>query len=297
MSQYVTTQFSTQFTQNVMLLSQQKGSRFRRASTEAPYTGKQGVPVEQFLATTAQRRTTRYPALTPVDLQSDRRWVYPADYDWPELIDSIDRLRMIVNPDDAYVQSGAAAMGRAQDDEWINAFFGTAKTGVDGTTAVTFPSGQQVSASEGASAATGMNIEKIKAGIQILLANEAFDPQANDPIFVGITAKENRALMDEIQIINSDYNSREKAVIADNFLMQWGRVQFIHSERLPTNGSSQRRCPMWVKEGMHMGIWQDQITKISERNDLGGNPWQVYMYMTVGATRLEEKKCVEIPCA
>jgi hypothetical protein len=295
MSQFVTTHFVQQYTTNVQLLSQQKASRFRNAVTVGQYTGKQGVPVDQFSPTVANKRTTRYPSLTPVDTNTDRRWVFPSDYDWNDLIDQIDKLRMLIDPQSSYVMNGTAAMSRAMDDEIIASFFGTAKTGVDGSTSTTFPASQQVSASEGASSATGMNVEKLKAGIQILLQNEAWDPSSGDRIYCAISAKGNRNLMDEVQVINSDYNG-EKAVVNDGFVMSWGKVDFIHSERLPTNGSSQTRCPLWVKGGMHLGMWQDISADVSQRKDLAGLPYQVYLYGTFGGTRIEEKKVVELPC-
>lgn len=296
MSQSVTTHFVQQYTTNVQLLSQQKGSRLRNSVTMGQYKGKQGVPVDQFAPTVASKRTTRYPSLTPVEQTTDRRWVFPADYDWNDLIDSIDKLRMLIDPQSAYVQNGTAAMNRAMDDEIIASFFGTAKTGADGSTSTTFPASQQISASEGASAATGLNVEKLKAGIQLLLSNEAWDPSSGDRITCVISAKQNRNLMDEIQVINADYNG-EKAVVNDGFVNSWGKVDFIHSERLPTNGSSQTRCPMYVKSGMHLGMWQDLSADISQRKDLAGLPYQVYLYGTFGGTRLEEKKVVELPCA
>lgn len=296
MSQFVTTHYVQQYTTNVQLLSQQKGSRLRNSVTVGQYKGKQGVPVDQFAPTVANKRTTRYPALTPADIQADRRWVFPSDYDWNDLIDNIDKLRLLIDPQSSYVQSGTAAMNRAMDDEIIAAYFATAKTGVDGSTSTSFPSSQQVSASEGSTAATGMNVEKLKAGIQILLANEAWDPAGGDRIYCVISAKQNRNLMDEIQVINADYNG-ERPVVNDGFVMSWGKVDFIHSERLPTNGSSQTRCPMYVKEGMHLGMWQDISADVSQRKDLAGLPWQVYLYGTFGGTRLEEKKVVELPCA
>jgi hypothetical protein len=296
MSQFVVTHFVQQYTTNVQLLSQQKGSRLRGKVTTAPYVGKAGVPVDQFVATTAQRRTTRYPAITPADTQTDRRWVYPADFDWSDWIDNIDKLRMLIDPQGKYVENARASMMRAIDDEIIAAFFGTAKTGVDGGTSTTFPTTQQVSASEGSTGATGMNVEKLKAGIQILLSNEAWDPESGMRINVAVKAKQNRNLMDEIQIISGDFNN-EKPLVAAGMIMQWGPIDFIHSERLAANGSSQDRCPMWVQDGMHLGIWQDFANDISQRKDLAGLPWQVYQYLTVGATRLEEKKVVELPCA
>lgn len=296
MSQFVTTHFVQQYTTNVQLLAQQRGSRLRGSVTVGQYTGKQGVPVDQFAATVATKRTTRYPSLTPADTNTDRRWVFPSDYDWNDLIDQIDKLRMLIDPQSSYVMNGMAAMNRAMDDELIAAFFGTAKTGVDGSTSTTFPSGQQLSASEGASSATGLNVEKLKAGIQLLLSNEAWDPSSGDRIACVITAKQNRNLMDEVQVINADYNG-EKAVVNDGFVMSWGKVDFIHSERLPLNGSSQTRCPMYVKAGMHLGMWQDLSADVSQRKDLAGLPWQVYLYGTFGGTRIQEKMVVECPCA
>lgn len=295
MSQFVTTHYVQQYTTNVQLLSQQMGSRFRDTVTIGQYTGKQGVPVDQFVPTVAQKRTNRYPSLTPIDTQTDRRWVFPSDYDWNDLIDSIDKLRMLIDPQSAYVKNGTQAMMRAMDDEIIAAFFGTSKTGADGATNTTFPASQQISASEGASGATGLNVEKLKGGIQLLLQNESWDPASGNPIYCAITAKQNRNLMDEIQIVNSDYNG-DRPVINDGFIMSWGRVKFIHSERLPLNGSSQTRCPMWVKEGMHLGMWQDISSDVSQRKDLAGLPYQVYLYGTFGGTRIEEKKVIEIPC-
>jgi hypothetical protein len=222
--------------------------------------------------------------------------VFPSDYDWCDLIDSIDKLRLLIDPQSSYVQVGTAAMNRSMDDEIIAAFFGTAKTGFDGSTSTLFPSSQQVSVSEGATAATGMNVEKLKAGIQILLSNEAWDPSSGDRITCVITAKQNRNLMDEVQVINSDYNG-EKAVVNDGFVMQWGKVDFIHSERLQLNGSSQTRVPMYTKTGMHLGMWQDLSADVSQRKELAGLPYQVYLYGTFGGTRIEEKKVVELPCA
>lgn len=297
MSQFVTTYYSQQYTTNVALLSQQKGSRLAASMTHGAYVGKQGVPVEQFAATVATLRTTRYPALTPADTQSDRRWVFPSDYDWNDLIDSIDKLRMLIDPQSSYVTNGTAAMERAKDDVIISAYFGAAMTGQAGTTTTNFLAGNQVSASEGASSATGMNVEKLKAGIQVLLANEAWDPAGGERLTCVITAKQNRNLMDEVQVINRDYSGSDRPVITDGFVMQWGKIDFVHSERLPLNGSSQTRCPLYPREGMHLGIWNDVSSDVSQRKDLAGLPYQVYLYETIGATRLEEKRICELPCA
>lgn len=63
------------------------------------------------------------------------------------------------------------------------------------------------------------------------------------------------------------------------------------------NGSSQRRCPLYVPSGMHLGIWNDMLSRVSQREDLSSLPWQIYLMETIGATRTNESKVVEIECA
>ena len=46
---------------------------------------------------------------------------------------------------------------------------------------------------------------------------------------------------------------------------------------------------------MHLGIWNDITTRISERDDKSYST-QVYVKGTFGATRVEEAKVVEVDC-
>jgi hypothetical protein len=66
-------------------------------------------------------------------------------------------------------------------------------------------------------------------------------------------------------------------------------------ERLPVDVSTHRRVIAWAKSGLHLGMWNDINTKISERADKSYAS-QVYVKGTFGATRTEEKKVVEILC-
>jgi hypothetical protein len=293
MSQQITTQFVQQFSTNVQLLLQQKGSRLRGTIREGMHVGEQASPVDQIGSVAAIKRTTRYPDLTPMDTPADRRWVFPSDYDWNDMIDNIDKLRMIVDPQSAYVQNGVAAMGRAMDAEIIPAFFGTAKTGKSGGTSTTFPAAQQISVSFGAAAAVGLTIAKLREAKRLLLTAEV--DVDNDPLFVPITAKQHDNLLGEAQAISLDYNS--KPVLVEGKITSFMGFNFVHTELLVTNGSGYRRVPAYAKSGVYLGIWNDIRTDVSQRKDKGGLPWQVYVYGTFGATRLEEKKIVEIPCS
>jgi hypothetical protein len=292
MSFNVTTHFVQQYTTNVQLLLQQKGSKLREAVTIGSYTGKAAKAVEQVGAVTAQKRVVRHGDTPLISTPADARWVFPTDYEWADLIDDQDKLRMLIDPTSSYATNGAYALGRAMDDEIITSFFGDSKTGENGSTTTSFPAGQQVAVGVGAAGATGLNIAKLRAAKKILLANEV--DVDNEQLFAVITAEQHDDLLNEAQAVSLDYNTRP--VLVDGRITAFMGFNFIHCERLDVDGSSYRRVPVFAKSGVHLGMWNDINTMVSERADKG-YATQVYVKGTFGATRTEEGKVVEIKCA
>ena len=292
MSFNVTTHFVQQYTTNVQLLLQQKGSKLRDAVSVGSYTGKAAKAIEQVGSVEAQKRTVRHGDTPLISTPADARWVFPVDYEWADLIDDQDKLRMLIDPQSSYAQNGAYALGRAMDDEIIASFFGTSKTGENGSTNTSFPAGQQVAVTVGSTGNTGLNIAKLREAKRVLMANEV--DIDNDPLFCVISAQQHDDLLNEAQAISLDYNTRP--VLVDGKITAFMGFNFIHSERLDVDGSSYRRVAAFAKSGMHLGMWNDISTMISERADKG-YATQVYVKGTFGATRTEEKKVVEIKCA
>lgn len=292
MSFNITTHFVQQYTTNVQLLLQQKGSKLRNAVTVGSYTGKAAKAIEQVGPVTAQKRTIRHGDTPLISTPADARWVFPTDYEWADLIDDQDKLRMLIDPTSSYSQNGAYALGRAMDDEIISAFFGDAKTGENGSTTTVFGADQDVVVGTGSTGATGLNLAKLREAKRILMANEV--DIDNDPLFCVITAQQHDDLLNEAQAISLDYNTRP--VLVDGKITAFMGFNFIHTERLPVNSSTYRRVPAFAKSGMHLGMFNDINTMISERADKG-YATQVYVKGTFGATRTEEGKVVEIVCA
>lgn len=293
MSVNIPNHFAQQYATNVELLLQQKDTRLRSLVTQGSYVGEQASPVDQFDSVEMQAVTGRFEAMPRVDADVARRWVQPLDFDLPQMIDSFDKLRLVTDPNSPTVQNGAAAAKRKMDDVIIDAFFGTAKTGKTGSTNTSFPSGQQVAVNHGASGNTGLTVAKLREARRLLRAAEV--DLDMDPITCVVTSKQEDNLLAEAQVISLDYNDRP--VLVDGKLKSFLGMNFVHSERLDVDGSSYRRIPVFAKSGMHLGIWNDITADISQRKDIRGLPFQVYTYMTVGATRLEEEKTVEIKCA
>lgn len=287
MSAQLPSHYVTQFASNIQLLLQQNGSLLRPLVMTGSHKGKQASPVDQIGAVNAQRKNGRFQPMGRVDAPVDRRWVFPVDYDLPQLVDHQDELRMVLDPKSALVQNAQMAMGRAIDDEIITAFFADAKTGEAGGSTTSFTAGNII-----AHGSAGLTVAKLRAAKKILLANQVKTQE--DPIYAVITAAQHDNLLAEATIISTDFN--DKPVLVDGMVTRFLGINFILCERLPVNGSSHRRIPMFAKSGMYLGMWADIKTSITQRDDLQGLPWQAYCEGTFGATRLEEKKVIEIPC-
>lgn len=286
MSTEITTTFQNKYNANLQFLSQQMESRFRGSVDVEDCRGSEGARVVNQLGTVNPvKRTTRHADTPLVDTPHDARWVYPEDYEIADLIDKQDVLRTIIEPSSKYARNHAMAMNRAIDDEIIAAFFSeTTKTGKTGATTTDWTTyGSSVNAT------SGLTVEALRQTREKLRAAEV--DMENDPMFIAISAKQETDLLTETQIVSLDYN--EKPVLVDGRITSFMGFNFIHSERLPVNGSSQRRCPAWVKSGMCLGIWQDIAGQISQRDDKS-YATQVYASTTIGATRVEEAKIVEI---
>lgn len=293
MSVNIPTHYVQQYSANINLLLQQKGSKLRNAVMHGMHVGKQASPVDQIGKVEMQQVTSRFAPMGRVDAPTDRRWVFPTDYDLPQLIDSFDKLRLITDPQSAYVQNAVMAAGRQHDRLIITAFTGTAKTGEAGSTSTSFTAGNEVDVATGG-ANSKLNVAKIKA-VRKLMKSQFIDFEVEDP-YIGITAEDDAALLDEIQIISADFNGGDKPVLKDGKIDYFLGFTFIHTELIETllAGTNEVTLPVWVKSGMYLGTWDEIKNDVSQRKDLQGLPWQLYTTMTAGATRLEENKVYAI---
>jgi hypothetical protein len=289
MSVNLPTHYVVSYSSNINLLLQEKGSKLRPFVTEGHYVGKQASPVDQFGAIDMQPVTGRFGPMGRVDAATDRRWVFPSDFDLPQLIDTFDKLRLLTDPESTYVQNAVFAAGRQMDRLILLAALGTAKTGEAGATSTSFTAGNEVDVATGGSN-TRLNVAKLVAMQELMLANSV-DLEMETPI-IPLTAKDNSALMNEVQIISSDFNGGERPVLKDGRIRHFMGFDFVYCQLNETvnAGTSECNVPCWVKSGMHLGIWNDVSTSISKRHDLQSEPWQAYVYLTAGATRIEENR-------
>jgi len=288
MSVNITTSFVEQYSANVSLLAQQTGSKLRNAVDVESIRGKSAF-FDQIGVTAAQIRTTRHSDTPQIDTPHSRRKVSLDTYEWGDLVDDPDKVRMLIDPTSTYARAAAAAMNRSIDDVIITAFNASASTGVSGGTSTALPSSQKTATSD---QSDGLSVDKLRSA-KYILDNNDVDPSLKRYLVCG--PKQIQDLLALTEVTSSDYNVVRALATGtvDSFL----GFQFITSTRLNLDSTytSDRLVFAFTEDAIKLAIGKDVSAKISERADKSYST-QVYYAMDLGATRMEESKVVQIPC-
>lgn len=291
MSINITTGFVQEYKRGVAMLVQQGGAKIRPYVRVETINGKTAF-FDQIGATAARRRTSRHSDTPRMDTPHSRRRVTLEDFDWADLIDQEDKVRTLNEFTSPYQQNAAMAMGRAMDEVLVDAALGTAYTGESGGTSTALPSAQKIAA-----ASAGMTLAKL------LTAKETMDgddvPEEGRVIL--LTSGQVTDLLNTTEVKSSDYNTVKALARGelDTYLgFKFVRVDGLRidgSKILPVYNTNQRKCIAFQRDGLLLGVGKDATARIDERADKN-YATQVFYSMTIGATRMEEERVVQIDC-
>lgn len=289
--------YTTQFSTNLELLLQQMGSKLRGRCREGFHVGKMASPVNQIGAISLKQPSGRYTPKNRTDAQFVRRWVFPQEGEIDQLIDSFDELQTIVDPKSQYTENAANAVGRGWDDTLIAAATGTAQLGQDASalTSETFSASSfQIASTFGASAACGLTVAKLIEAKRVF--RHYHNDLETDQLTVVIGSQQESDLLNQVQVVSTEFNDRP--VLVDGQVKRFLGYDVVVSERLPqTTVGSVRGVLAFVKSGLYLGIWKDVTNRVSIRNDLSSEPWDLYTSVMFGATRLQPGKVLQILAA
>jgi len=288
MSSQITTSFVEQYSANVSLLAQQTGTKLRNAVDVENVRGKSAF-FDQIGVTAAQVRTSRHADTPQIDTPHSRRRVSLATYEWADLVDDADKVRMLIDPTSTYARAAAGAMNRAIDDVIITAMNASASTGVAGGTSTALPSSQKTSTSD---SGDGLSVAKLRSA-KYILDNNDIDPSLKRFLVCG--PKQIQDLLAITEVTSSDY-AVVKA-LATGTINSFLGFEFIMSTRLNKDATytTDRLVFAFTEDAIKLAMGKDVSAKISERADKSYST-QVYYSMDLGATRMEEEKVVQIPC-
>lgn len=284
--------YTTQFDANWRHLVQQKNSRLREYVTLDSINGKEKS--YNTIDTAAMALINDRSGDTRItDQAMAKRWIRPQQYDTAKLVDEWDEqlLGEVVLPTSPIVQAHGAAYARTCDSVIITALGGTAFTGATGVTSTVLPTTQKVGVGyveTGTAANSGLTIAKLRRAKFILDSNEVDEEEER---IIVVSAKQLQDLLRTTEVTNADYNTVRALV--DGAVNTFMGFKFRRTQLLPV-ATNVRSCYAYVKSGIILAE-RGLKTHMDVRTDLS-HSLQIRSVASLGATRMEEKKVVEIAC-
>jgi hypothetical protein len=300
--------FTTQFSTNWEHLLQQKVSRLKEYVTVDTITGAR-KSYNQIDQTAMRLITSRSAATTPQETALAKRWIQSQGYDAVTWFDEFDEqmLGSVVLPTSETVMNHAAAYKRTCDSVILAAARGTAYTGETGVTATVLPVTQKINgdyvktnttigaAGWGNSDGTilGLTLDKLIKAKSILARAEVDE---EDPLILVVSQAQLDDLLNNVTEVKSSDYAQVKALVEGNIDRFMG-FKFVRTELVPTgtdNSAAVRFAIAYAKSGI---VLADEGRKVhmdilpSQNHTL-----QIRSVASLGATRKQEKKVVEISC-
>lgn len=290
MSSLVTNAMVQQFGANFHILGQQMVSRLESlVRVERGIVG-QSKTVERMGATEAYDIVSRHGDTQYVNTPHSRRWIDLGDKGWADLVDELDKIKMLADPTSPYARMGVAALNRKKDAVIYAATRGTARTG-SGTQVL--PSAQKIAASS-----SGLTLAKLLAAKEILDANEvdaedtgmSSDGQTMSQRIIVTNTAGISDLLNTTEVKSADYNTVQ--ALAQGKMNDFLGFRFVRYERLAASGTT-KYSVAFGRNSVCLGVGADIVSSIDV---LPGKNMsvQVYARMSLGAVRVEDEGVVEI---
>ena len=297
MSFQVTEAMVQQYGTNFRQLYQQRQSRLAPwCQMESGIVG-QSKSVERVGKAEAYDITSRHADTKYVEVPHSRRWLDLQDKGWAELVDEMDKIRMLADPTSPYSQLAVAALNRAKDDIILAAARGNARTN---SGLIALPAAQKIAVSS-----SNLTMAKLLATKEILDANEVDDDQSMALDGQSSTEQASRVFVVNAKMLTNLYGTTEIKSVDYNLVKALAQGQidtflgfkFVRSERLAKDATATTGYAIaYAKSCVGLGIGKDIVSSIDV---LPGKNYsvQIYARMSIAATRLEDEGVVEVACA
>lgn len=247
------------------------------------------------------QRTARHQDTAFTPMTFTRRRANLLDYEGSELIDNVDKVKMIISPQSDMTQNFVAAWHRRVARTVTAAALGSASdiSSAEAVTAVALPSTQVI-----ANGGTNMTMAKVRQARRLL--GNAGVPRQDLYACVSWFAVEK--LLSDSTVTSSDFSSLN-ALTNGTFLpdQTWmGFKWIVIPDADPDDGTQSpdanailpktanvRKCVFWHKSAVGLAIGMDFSASVDNRPDKG-NSTQVLVQTSLGAVRVLDFGVVEV---
>jgi len=287
MSTEINKAFEVEFSDNFIHLASQKDSKFGSRVRSEQVNDAKSFHFDRMDTVNMVQAVSRHEDTPLTEVPFSRRRVTFNTYRAVDLIDSPDRVKMAKDPTSPSMKQLVWSLNRQKDDLIIAAASGNAFAvdSADSSSTVALPSGQKI-----ASGSADLTLAKIIQTKKILLNNDV-DPE-EEPMYFAIGPDQLEALLNNSTITSADYNSIRLLMSGD--IDTFMGFKWIISTRL-VKSSNDRKCLAWAQSGLGLAMNGSPNIRISERADKNYST-QIFVEASMGATRIEDEKVVEILC-
>lgn len=290
----ITTAFRQQFHDGYLDALQQRDSRFQAAVVDRGMISGSSFTTNNIGLVEAREVTGRYQDKTAQEVAHETRIAYMADYDiGPIVVDAFDLAKLVADPTYKYRDLLIAASNRRKDKTIYRALLdGSLTRSAEGgsVTSTTIPSGQQIAAG-----GTGFTKAKILQSKALFRANEA-DEFNDEELYLAYDGVMLRQILADTTLTSADFMAvqmLQTGKLAD----KWLGFNWIPYNALDVPAGNTSRTVAWAKSCLQFGTGIAVKTDVSENKAKRGHPTEVYGWLSLGATRQDEKKVVQIDFA
>ncbi|MCG8394200.1 MAG: phage capsid protein [Pseudomonadales bacterium] len=284
----------TQFTDMVNHEAQQKESFMRGRTIIKPVNGKKFDYQNLASAGDADIITARHQQVTAASPKHERRGALVQSFTKTFLFDHNDDLQSLIDLQSPYVQALAAMMARKFDRVNAEAAIGDVLTGENLTTTTTFSGENGLTVTAG----SGLTYDKLREVKQKFLS-KGVGLHADEKITLYISDVEHSTLMDQVEVISTDYRRTDYVVDSGKVTNILGMDVVVFPSDpnddtaiLGTSGSV-RTCFAAAHDGLCTGINSEIDVRVEPRYDLVDSK-QVKAIFRLGALRTEPAKVCKI---
>jgi hypothetical protein len=284
----------TQFTDMVNLEAQQTESFFRSRVMTKPVKGKR-FDWQNLAATDDNEQTSRHQLVNLGDPQHERRGAIVKTFHQTWGVDRQDDLQSLIELGSPYVKNLAQTMARRFDRVVATAALGSILTGEEfsTTTSAATDGVQTVDCTS-----TGLTYDKLREIVDNFY-EKGIGLTADEKLYLAISNQEHNTLLNEIEILSSDYRRNEFSVESGKVTnaLGMGIIVFPSSPKgsnpiLDVTGGV-RSSFAFASSGICVGINSDIEVRVEDRPDLVDTK-QVKALFRLGALRTEGSKVVKV---
>ena len=279
------------FRDEFMLATQYRGSKLRRYVTEQPATGEGAVAADIIGQVNYRRGTGRRRTNIENVPKRTRRWlIYRDPIETGQYLDSEDKFRQASDASSRLMNAHVMAIRRGIDDTILGldengalsdgGILGAVSEGKrPGNAGTALPSAYKTVHNS-----QGLTIAKLRAARKKLGLDE------NDLEFVtpvmAITTNQHDDLLGIVENASATLNMLEQPAVVEGKVKRLMGFEFVEVNRLP-KVSNIRSCPVWIKDKIVLGVWQDIDPDMWNDTHARNTPY-IHVDAYMDATRTED---------